>query len=72
MARGYLGFRIVEAVFCSTIVVGPLALLILSHRAALVQLAERAIIGVLVANSSDAGPSIADGSLIRCARGSGV
>ncbi len=39
MACGYLGFRIVEAVFCSTIVVGPLALLILSqnplHAAAL-------------------------------------
>ncbi len=26
MARGYLGFRIIEAVFCSAIVMGPLAL----------------------------------------------
>lgn len=27
MARGYLGFRIIEAVFCSAIVIGPLALM---------------------------------------------
>lgn len=31
MARSYLGFRLVEAVFCSAIVIGPLALLILSQ-----------------------------------------
>jgi hypothetical protein len=31
MARGYLGFRLVEAVFCGAIVIGPLALLILSQ-----------------------------------------
>lgn len=31
MARGYLDFRLVEAVFCSAIVIGPLALLILSQ-----------------------------------------
>jgi len=30
MARGYFGVRIIEAVFCSAIVVGPLALMILS------------------------------------------
>ena len=34
MARGYLGFRFVEAVFCSAIVIGPLALLILSQNPA--------------------------------------
>jgi len=34
MARGYLGFRVVEAVFCSAIVIGPLALLILSQNPA--------------------------------------
>ena len=31
MARGYLGFRIVEAVFCSAVVIGPLALMNLSE-----------------------------------------
>jgi len=31
MAHGYLGFRIIEAVFCSAIVIGPLSLLILSQ-----------------------------------------
>ena len=34
MARGYLGLRVVEAVFCSAIVIGPLALLILSQNPA--------------------------------------
>ena len=31
MAHGYLGFRTIEAVFCSAIVIGPLSLLILSQ-----------------------------------------
>lgn len=33
VARGYLGFRTIEAVFCSAIVIGPLALMILSRGA---------------------------------------
>lgn len=32
MARGYFGFRTIEAVFCSAIVIGPLALMLLSQR----------------------------------------
>lgn len=31
MAHGYLGFRTIEAVFCSAIVIGPLSLLVLSQ-----------------------------------------
>lgn len=31
MAHGYLGFRLIEAVFCGAIVIGPLSLLILSQ-----------------------------------------
>jgi len=31
MAHGYLGFRTIEAVFCSAIIIGPLSLLILSQ-----------------------------------------
>jgi hypothetical protein len=31
MAHGYLGFRTIEAVFCSAIVIGPLSLLLLSQ-----------------------------------------